>query len=119
LISALVIPHFSGTLSRSNERREIASIVHAVERLKNDSLSFLETGRVTADGNTLLFLLGGQERGRFSFDYPVELERDIVFNRHGLTGGGVVVIPYSRDRKYSIVVEEPWGKVRLERWIEK
>ncbi len=119
MISALVLPYFSGTLNRSAERREIASIVHAVERLRNDSLSFLETGRISAGDNALLFFLGGQERNRFAFDLPVELDKEIVFNRHGLTRGGRVVVPYSRSRKYVIIVAEPWGQVRLERWLEK
>lgn len=94
----------------------MASLVHAVERLKNDSLSFLETGRITIDGDfTLLFLLGGRERQRFEFDEPVQLEADIFFNRHGLTDGGALVIPYSRNRQYLILVEKPWGRVRLQR----
>jgi len=85
----------------------------------NDSLSFLETGRITSDGHSLLFFLGGEERRRFEFDDPVELEKDIVFNRHGLTAGGQVVIPYARDRKYVILVMKPWGRVRLERLLEQ
>ena len=119
MISALIIPYFSGTLNRSSERRQIASLVHAVERLKNDSLSFLEAGRVTTgDGGALLFFLGSEERQRFEFDEPVELRADIVFNRHGLTNGGELTITYSRDRKYIIQVEKPWGRVRLQRILE-
>jgi hypothetical protein len=94
----------------------MASLVHAVERLKNDSLSFLETGRISTDGDsTLLFFLGSQERQRFEFDEPIQLEADIFFNRHGLTEGGELIIPYSRKRTYLILVEKPWGRVRLQR----
>ncbi len=84
----------------------------AVAGMKQKAISYIKIGEIEREGSDLVFYLDNREIDRINLP-GVRLPRgSIYFNRSGITAGGEIIVPFSRN--YRIIVEEMSGKVRLE-----
>ena len=112
LLAALIFPYFSNAINKTDEKKEIVTILTAISNLRTKSISYLKVGEITADGDHLVFYLDNREVDRLYIPQLTGITKDIYFNRYGITAGGEITVQFSRI--YKIVIEEISGRLHVE-----
>jgi hypothetical protein len=87
-------------------------LVTEISGLKQKAISYMKIAEITAKAKHLVFYLDHREINRIYVPELKGFSNSIIFNRHGITGGGVLVLKYNRT--YRIVIEEISGKIHVE-----
>jgi hypothetical protein len=112
LLTALIFPYFSNAINKTDEKKKIVTILTAISDLRRASISYLKVGEIAADGDQLVFFLDNREVDRLYIPHLTGITRDIYFNKYGITGGGEIIIQFSRV--YKIVIEKISGRLYVE-----
>jgi hypothetical protein len=88
------------------------TILTAISDLRRESISYLKVGEIAVDGNQLVFFLDNREVNRLYIPQLTGITGDIYFNKYGITGGGEIIIQFSRV--YKIVIEKISGRLHVE-----
>jgi hypothetical protein len=112
LLTALIFPYFSNAINKTDEKKKIVTILTAISDLRRESISYLKVGEIAVDGNQLVFFLDNREVNRLYIPQLTGITGDIYFNKYGITGGGEIIIQFSRV--YKIVIEKISGRLHVE-----
>ena len=112
LLTSLIIPYFSNSLDKADEKKKIVEVLTAISDLKKKSISHMKVGEIAAIGKNLVFFLDNREINRFYVPRLTMVKQGIYFNRYGITSGGEIFIEF--NKVYKIVIEEVSGKIYLE-----
>ncbi len=108
----MILPYFSGAVGRTEEKKTIVNVITAVSRLKQQSISYMKVGEITAEGRDLVFYLDNLEINRLFLPQLTSFAHHIYFNRNGITRGGEIILKFGRIYKVSIA--EVSGKISVE-----
>lgn len=87
-------------------------IITTISHLKNDSISYMQPGEISAEGNHLVFFLGHREMKRITMPKEWTLNQPVFFNRFGLSTGGEIRVTFKRP--YRITITTISGNTRVE-----
>jgi hypothetical protein len=112
LLAALIFPYFSRAVNRGGEKKIVMETVTAISKLKQQAISYMKVGEIDMEGNHLVFYLDNKEIERLYLPELKGFSNAVFFNRNGLTGGGEIVLKFSRP--YKIVIREVTGHIHVE-----
>jgi hypothetical protein len=90
----------------------VVKLVTEISRLKQKAISYMKLGEIAEERRDLVFFLDHREINRIQVPELTGFTNSIIFNRHGITSGGVLVLKFNRT--YRIVIEEISGNIHVE-----
>jgi prepilin-type N-terminal cleavage/methylation domain-containing protein len=112
IIATLVLPFTISYIERQKEKKMILDIITLIRNLKNKSIASLQLGKITLEDGLLVLYLDNQIINKINSANSIKMERDIFFNRNGVSGGGMIQLKFSKN--YHIIIEKLSGIIKLE-----
>jgi prepilin-type N-terminal cleavage/methylation domain-containing protein len=114
LAVSMVVPFTVNMVDRNSEQKEIALIIQAIKRLRNQAFADLKSGRIRVEENKLILELDGEVFKEYEFEEEdaVSMDAPITINRNGVSSGGAIFLQRGKD--YVLLVEKIRNLTRIQ-----